>query len=182
MKMSTKKRNGFIIICLAIILISIYIIFLVPTPRCARLLMEDYEDLVIKQNLSSVVSEEHTAEFKEELITDPSELILFSGQSMLPTIWTYSVCECVNTGDYEVGDIIAFRYPMEDGTWMLVGHRIIGVTDLEGNKYFKTRGDGNLVEDYGIRSEDDIFCEIPQEGALTVALWKDFNLQNTAGL
>jgi hypothetical protein len=180
MNLLNSQKEIFTVACIIILLFSIYIIFLQPTPRCARLYMEDFDSIVEDQNISSIIDQEHIDNYKQELSEQKSQLSLFHGQSMLPVIWPYAVCECVKTNDYNVGDIISFKYWIEDGSWLLVGHRIIEKIKIDGCNFYKTKGDGNLDIDSGYRTDEDIFCEIPQESALSVAIWKNYNLDNTA--
>jgi signal peptidase len=64
------------------------------------------------------------------------------GSSMEPTIKLGSliVAEPVATGDLQVGDIIVFRSP---GNGMTVTHRITGVREEDGQRYFQTKGDAS---------------------------------------
>ena len=63
------------------------------------------------------------------------------GSSMEPAIKLGSlvVAEPVNVDDLQVGDIIAFRSPNE----VTVTHRIVGVREEDGQRYFQTKGDAS---------------------------------------
>ncbi len=52
----------------------------------------------------------------------------------------------VNTDDLKAGDIISFTDPAGNGV-SVVTHRIVEVTEQNGEKAFRTRGDNNNTED-----------------------------------
>jgi len=64
------------------------------------------------------------------------------GSSMEPTIKLGSliVAEPVDTGELELGDIIVYRSPSNETT---VTHRIVGVREEDGRRYFQTKGDAS---------------------------------------
>ena len=64
------------------------------------------------------------------------------GSSMEPTIKLGSliVAEPVATEDLQVGDIVVFRSP---GNGTTVTHRISGVREEDGQRYFQTKGDAS---------------------------------------
>jgi len=71
------------------------------------------------------------------------------GSSMEPTIKLGSliVAESVSADELQVGDIIVFRSPSNG---IMVTHRITGVREEDGQRYFQTKGDaskgGDLLE------------------------------------
>ena len=67
------------------------------------------------------------------------------GGSMEPTIKVGSLilAKPANLDDLEVGDIIAFRSPNE----VTVSHRIVGIREEDGQRYFQTKGDASTGGD-----------------------------------
>ena len=68
------------------------------------------------------------------------------GSSMEPAIKLGSlvVAKSANVDDLQVGDIIVFRSPDNETT---VTHRITGVREEDGRRYFKTKGDATNGDD-----------------------------------
>ena len=64
------------------------------------------------------------------------------GSSMEPTIKLGSliVAEPANVDDLQVGDIIVFHSPSNGTT---VTHRIVGIREEDGQRYFQTKGDAS---------------------------------------
>ena len=73
--------------------------------------------------------------------------IVMSG-SMEPGIMTGDliVDRSINVDELKAGDIISFTDPAGNGV-SVVTHRIVGVTEQNGEKAFRTRGDNNNTED-----------------------------------
>lgn len=73
-------------------------------------------------------------------------LVILSG-SMEPTIHmgAAAVMKPVPSGDLQVGDVIAYT-PNTKGTIPIV-HRIVEITDRDGQRYYRTRGDANAGAD-----------------------------------
>jgi len=76
------------------------------------------------------------------------------GGSMEPTIKRGSLmlAKPVKMDDLQVGDIIAFRKP---GNGIRVIHRIVGIREEDGQRYFETKGDANSGRDAQKVSMDD---------------------------
>ncbi len=49
--------------------------------------------------------------------------------------------------DYMLGDIVAYRAEAEDGSPMIICHRIVGVSEGNGVKSYQTQGDANDMPD-----------------------------------
>jgi len=78
------------------------------------------------------------------------------GSSMEPTIKVGSLIltEPVDVADLQVRDIIAFRSP---GNEVTVTHRIVGIREEDGRRYFKTRGDAtNGADPTEVRLESGV--------------------------
>ena len=71
--------------------------------------------------------------------------------SMEPTIHVGDAVISKEKADYKEQDVIAFQH----GDAITV-HRIIGVTEENGTKFFKTKGDNNNTEDDGLITKDKI--------------------------
>lgn len=62
-----------------------------------------------------------------------------------------------DTGDYEVGEIVTF---FQDGDDIPTTHRIIYYKDIDGVRYWKTRGDANNSPDERLITSDEIIGEV----------------------
>ena len=77
------------------------------------------------------------------------------GSSMEPTIKLGSLilAKTANVGDLQVGDIIVFR----SGNETTVTHRIVGIREEDGQRYFKTKGDAtNGADPQEVRLEGGV--------------------------
>ena len=101
--------------------------------------------------------------------------------SMYPTIESGDliICHTEDANDIEKGDIISFFDPAGNGS-SIVTHRVIEVTNQDGQVTFKTKGDGNNTEDQMLVPADKLVSvyktRIP--GAGNVAMF----MQTTPGL
>jgi signal peptidase len=101
--------------------------------------------------------------------------------SMYPTIESGDliICHVEDAEDIEVGDIISFFDPAGNGT-SIVTHRVLEVTEQDGEIAFRTKGDGNNTEDQMLVPADKLVSvyqsRIP--GAGNVAMF----MQTTPGL
>lgn len=70
------------------------------------------------------------------------------GESMMPTFPILSVNfidkKAYDSTDPEIGDIVTYRYPFDDGTPSLICHRIVGKWD-DGT--YMTQGDNRVTND-----------------------------------
>ena len=80
--------------------------------------------------------------------------IIMSG-SMEPAIHVGDAVISKNVDNLEIGDVIAYRNPIEITT-----HRIIKVYTEEDKKMYKTKGDNNGTEDPGLVQESQIVGKI----------------------
>jgi signal peptidase len=62
-----------------------------------------------------------------------------------------------DTGDYEIGEIVTF---FQDGDDIPTTHRIINYKDIDGVRYWKTRGDANNSPDERLITSDEIIGEV----------------------
>ena len=62
-----------------------------------------------------------------------------------------------DTGDYEIGEIVTF---FQDGDDIPTTHRIINYKDIDGVRYWKTRGDANNSYDKRSITSDEIIGEV----------------------
>ena len=62
-----------------------------------------------------------------------------------------------DTGDYKIGEIVTF---FQDGDDIPTTHRIINYKDIEGVRYWKTRGDANNSPDERLITSDEIIGEV----------------------
>lgn len=78
--------------------------------------------------------------------------IAIASGSMYPTFDRGSVAIIKKTEDYsslEVGDIIAYNYENR-----IIAHRIAKITEIDGTKYFYTKGDANnSLDNYVVKEE-----------------------------
>ena len=101
--------------------------------------------------------------------------------SMYPTIESGDliICHTEDAEDVKEGDIISFFDPAGNGT-SIVTHRVLEVTTQDGQIAFKTKGDGNNVEDQMLVPADKLVSvyqtRIP--GAGNIAMF----MQTTPGL
>jgi len=79
----------------------------------------------------------------------PFPVSMITGSSMEPTlhegdvvIWTP-----VRMEDVGIGDIVVFRSYVYPGR--IISHRVVEITEFGGERYFKTKGDGNNYTDQG---------------------------------
>ena len=98
-------------------------------------------------------------------------MIVLSG-SMETSIYTGDLVfvKVVDTDTLNAGDIIAFR----NETNTVTTHRIIEVVNENGQKYFKTKGDNNNVEDSNLVNPADVegvyVFKIPKLGEVLMIL------------
>ena len=85
-----------------------------------------------------------------------SSLMVATG-SMSGTIEEGDLIIIKDTGDYKIGDIVTF---FQDGDDIPTTHRIINYTDIEGIRYWKTRGDANNTPDERLITSDEIIGEV----------------------
>ena len=101
--------------------------------------------------------------------------------SMYPTIESGDliICHTEDANDIEKGDIISFFDPAGNGS-SIVTHRVIEVTSQDGQVAFKTKGDGNNVEDQMLVPADKLVSvyQMRIAGAGNVAMF----MQTTPGL
>ena len=101
--------------------------------------------------------------------------------SMYPTIESGDliICHVEDAEDIVEGDIISFFDPAGNGT-SIVTHRVLEVTEQDGEIAFRTKGDGNNTEDQMLVPADKLVSvyqtRIP--GAGNVAMF----MQTTPGL
>lgn len=115
----------------------------------------------------------YTAEEAEEFVGEEEMNFIGTGTSMLPLFPSGSVCRCVKTEDYRVGDIINYRVETEEG-YLFIMHRVVEVLD---NELYLAKGDNNLWIDPRYIREEDIVCEIPQ-----IPIWKKILSIGSGGL
>ena len=90
------------------------------------------------------------------------------------------ICHTAEAEDIEEGDVIAFFDPAGNGS-SIVSHRVIEVTEFNGEVAWRTKGDNNNVEDRLLVTEDDLVAEYEGtriRGAGNIALF----MQTTPGL
>ena len=90
------------------------------------------------------------------------------------------VCHTAEAEDIEEGDVIAFFDPAGNGS-SIVTHRVIEVTEFNGEVAWRTKGDNNNTEDRLLVTEDDLVAEYEGtriRGAGNIALF----MQTTPGL
>jgi signal peptidase I len=89
------------------------------------------------------------------VIGGPATYVFVSGTSMEPTLSTGDLVITRGTGQYAVGDIVAFRLPEDSGATAggpLVIHRIVGGSGRDG---YIMRGDNRMGDDpWRPRAED----------------------------
>lgn len=76
----------------------------------------------------------------------PYKVAVVRSGSMEPAIATGSLVTYVNTGNYQIGDTVAFDRP-NSGENIVTIHRIIRAEEIEGQTTFFTKGDANEDED-----------------------------------
>lgn len=90
------------------------------------------------------------------------------------------ICHTAEAEDIEEGDVIAFFDPAGNGS-SIVSHRVIEVTEFNGEVAWRTKGDNNNTEDRLLVTEDDLVAEYEGtriRGAGNIALF----MQTTPGL
>ena len=90
------------------------------------------------------------------------------------------ICEEVDANEIKVGDVISFFDPAGKGT-TVVTHRVTGITEKDGELYFRTKGDNNNTEDRLSVPEENLvgrWTETRFAGLGRVAMF----MQSTAGL
>lgn len=101
--------------------------------------------------------------------------------SMYPTIESGDliICHTEDAKNIKEGDIISFFDPDGNGT-SIVTHRVLEVTTQDGQIAFKTKGDGNNVEDQMLVPADKLVSvyQMRIAGAGNVAMF----MQTTPGL
>ncbi len=110
--------------------------------------------------------------FRPEALGGPTTLVTVSGVSMQPGMVTGDLAIVHKTGDYEVGEVIAFRVPEEDvGQRGVVIHRIVGGNAEAG---FRTRGDNNdWYDPWRPRPENvvgELWLHVPGAGRVVMTL------------
>lgn len=109
---------------------------------------------------------------RPEALGGPTTLVTVSGTSMEPGMVTGDLAIVRETGDYEVGEVIAFWTPQEDGgKGSVVIHRIVGGNMASG---FWTRGDNNDSADlWRPRSEHvigELWLHVPGAGRVVMTM------------
>ena len=102
--------------------------------------------------------------------------------SMYPVIESGDliICQTVDAQDVKVGDVIAFFDPAGNGT-SIVTHRVLEVTEQDGQLAWKTKGDNNNTEDRLLVTADKLVSRydgVRLAGCGNVALF----MQTTPGL
>lgn len=98
-------------------------------------------------------------------------MIVLSG-SMETSIYTGDlvIVKIVDTDTLKEGDVIAFRNDADTVTT----HRIVEIVEQDGQKYFKTKGDNNNVEDDNLVDVTDVegiyVYRIPKLGEILMIL------------
>lgn len=94
-------------------------------------------------------------------------LIVRSG-SMTPTIGVGDIVAVRSTGDYQKGDVIAFRSEKNSNT--IITHRITGVETGPDGTFYKTKGDANEEEDNWSVARENVlgesFITVPGAGKI----------------
>ena len=85
-----------------------------------------------------------------------SSLMVATG-SMSGTIEEGDLIIIKDTGDYKIGDIVTF---FQDGDDIPTTHRIVNYKDIDGVRYWKTRGDANNSYDKRSITSDEIIGEV----------------------
>lgn len=76
---------------------------------------------------------------------------------MSPTFKDFTIGICIHQKEYNIGNVIQFKY--EDYPQGFI-HRIVEKEQsIEGNYFYRTKGDNTTMVDMGMRSEDDIQCK-----------------------
>lgn len=99
-------------------------------------------------------------------------LITVSGTSMQPGMHTGDLAIVRQTGDYEIGEVLAYRVRHENGTLgATVIHRIVGGDAKSG---FVMRGDNNEFRDHwrprGEQIVGELWWHIPDAGTVITEL------------
>ena len=106
---------------------------------------------------------------KGEEFEPPVALYTIISPSMEPKIKVYDVIVNRKVDDYEklkVGDIITFSSTSTISDGMTVTHRIVEITEQDGQLAFKTKGDNNTSADNSLVPATNVFgktiMKIPQ--------------------
>jgi signal peptidase len=110
--------------------------------------------------------------FHPDALGGSTTLVAVSGTSMEPGMVTGDLAIVRKTGDYEVGEVIAFRVPRGDrGQLGVVIHRIVGGSAETG---FRTRGDNNdWYDPWRPQPEDvvgELWLHLPGAGRVVMTL------------
>lgn len=100
------------------------------------------------------------------LVLSVGALMIFSGvdsyvvtsNSMLPTISKYSLVVSAPQRDYDVEDLITYKFKNNDSH--LVTHRVIGTKDFGDKRLYFTKGDNNEFQDSIPVSQNEIVGEV----------------------
>lgn len=92
--------------------------------------------------------------FRPEVLGGSTTLVTVSGTSMEPGMVTGDLAVVRKTGEYEVGEVVAFRVPQDGG---VVIHRIVGGDAASG---FRVRGDNNDGYDPWRPQPEDVVGEL----------------------
>lgn len=82
---------------------------------------------------------------------DSMVFVKLTGYSMYPTMKQGEIKSCLISGNYSVGDIIAFQ-----GRDQVISHRIVG--SMFGK--FVTKGDNNVIPDFELVDSSEILCRV----------------------
>lgn len=85
------------------------------------------------------------------------EVKIVKSGSMEPTIMTGAVVVVQPAPVYKVGEVVTFS---SKDSVIPTTHRLIGVEDVEGKKYFVTKGDANEEQDANLLLADDILGKV----------------------
>lgn len=165
-----KVDIGIIVVAVGLIIFVSTLLYHVP--NCAE----------VSKTYGVHISTDGMEEVKEILSSEEygkMTNILAIGNSMYPTICNYSLCRCINTSNYVMGDVIAFIvYNQTADSRMLVSHRIAEETVIENItgvgeviKAYYTKGDNIIEKDPWIVKEENILCEIQYVPILYKWIW-----------
>lgn len=85
----------------------------------------------------------------------PIKPFVVTSGSMDPAVTTGSIIYAVRQKEYKIGDIIAFSDDKEN-----ISHRIVGMTIINGEKYFSTKGDANSQVDEDLITQNNIYGKV----------------------
>jgi len=96
----------------------------------------------------------------------PVRFMTVTGDSMEPAITSNDIIVVTAAGQLAVGDVVSYRYRLEDGGVVTITHRIVEI--IEGG--YITRGDSYDKEDSYMVAQEDVIgvmrVKIPLLGAL----------------